>query len=184
MPLSENSRLLATFIIQVLLQQPFIWDFQYPRALSEKNTHSLRRLRRHALCYRWLSYIWENKTRTWYLTPGSSEMPLSWLPLNSKKYEFCKNNLPFLGYIINQQGIAADPNRTAAIEQMETPKSVMELHSFLGMVNQLRKIFFKHSWVLTTFMRIGKWQKRPGYGPQCKIKYLQSSIRNRPVLAS
>ena len=59
--------------------------------------------------------------------------------LNSKKCEFCKNNLTFLGHVINQQGIAADPNKTAAIEQMETPKSVTELRRFLGMVNQLGK---------------------------------------------
>ena len=37
------------------------------------------------------------------------------------------------------RGITADPNKTAAIQQMETPKSVSELRRFLGMVNQLGK---------------------------------------------
>ena len=43
----------------------------------------------------------------------------------------------FLGHVIDQRGITADPNKTAAIQQMETPKSISELHGFLGMINQL-----------------------------------------------
>ena len=45
----------------------------------------------------------------------------------------------FLGHVIDQRGITADPNKTAVIQQMETPKSVSELRRFLGMVNQLGK---------------------------------------------
>ena len=45
----------------------------------------------------------------------------------------------FLGHVIDQRGITTDPNKPAAIQQMETPKSVSELHRFLGMVNQLGK---------------------------------------------
>ena len=61
------------------------------------------------------------------------------ITLNSRKCEFCKTSLAFLGHIINQRGITADPNKTAAIQQMKTPKSVSELCRFLGMVNQLGK---------------------------------------------
>ena len=61
--------------------------------------------------------------------------------LNSKKCEFCKNQLTFLGHVVNHQGISADPNKTAAIEQTETLKSITELRRFLGMVTQLGKFF-------------------------------------------
>lgn len=59
--------------------------------------------------------------------------------LNSKKCEFRKTQITFLGHVINRLGISADPNKTAAIEQMETPKSVTELRRFLGIANQLGK---------------------------------------------
>ena len=59
--------------------------------------------------------------------------------LNSKKCEFCKTHITFLGHVINHHGISADPNKTAAIELMEPPKSVTELRRFLGMINQLGK---------------------------------------------
>ena len=45
----------------------------------------------------------------------------------------------FLGHVIDQRGITADPNKTAVIQQMETLKSVSEIRRFLGMVNQLGK---------------------------------------------
>ena len=59
------------------------------------------------------------------------------ITLDSRKCEFYKTNLTFLGHVIDQRGITADPNKTAAIQQMETPKFVSELCRFLGMVNQL-----------------------------------------------
>ena len=45
----------------------------------------------------------------------------------------------FLGHVIDQRGITADPNKTAVIQQMETLKSVSDLRRFLRMVNQLGK---------------------------------------------
>ena len=61
------------------------------------------------------------------------------ITLNSRKCEFYKTNLMFLGHVIDQRDITADPNKTAAIQQIETPKSVSELRIFLEMVNQLGK---------------------------------------------
>ena len=61
------------------------------------------------------------------------------ITLNNRKCEFCKTGLTFLGHVIDQRGITADLNKTAAIQQMETPKSISELRRFLGMVNQLGK---------------------------------------------
>ena len=45
----------------------------------------------------------------------------------------------FLGHVIDQRGITADPNKTAVIQQMETPKSVSETCRFFDLVNQLGK---------------------------------------------
>lgn len=53
--------------------------------------------------------------------------------LNYDKCEFLKKEIKFLGHIINQDGIKADPEKTSAIAQMESPASVSELRRFLGM---------------------------------------------------
>ena len=60
--------------------------------------------------------------------------------LNPEKCEFVKETLKFLGHVINEKGISADPDKTAAIQQMPPPKDISELQRFLGMVNQMGKL--------------------------------------------
>jgi len=57
--------------------------------------------------------------------------------LNSQKCEFGKRSLKFLGHLIDETGIRADPDKTTAVTEMSPPATVPELRRFLGMVNQL-----------------------------------------------
>ena len=58
---------------------------------------------------------------------------------NASKCEFEKTQLKFLGHVVDQDGIRADPDKTSAIENMKPPTTVPDLRRFMGMVNQLRK---------------------------------------------
>ena len=59
--------------------------------------------------------------------------------LNPDKCEFSQNRLKFLGHVIDTNGITADPDKTKAIREMQTPTNVSDLRRFMGMVNQLGK---------------------------------------------
>jgi hypothetical protein len=59
--------------------------------------------------------------------------------LNPDKCEFSQNRLKFLGHVIDNKGITADPDKTKAIREMQTPTNVSDLRRFMGMVNQLGK---------------------------------------------
>ena len=59
--------------------------------------------------------------------------------LKPSKCEFSKSELKFLGHIINNQGVKADPAKTKAILDMQLPKNVSEMRRFIGMTNQLSK---------------------------------------------
>ena len=59
--------------------------------------------------------------------------------LNKDKCEFNKTSLTFLGHTIDGKGISPDPQKTAAISKMASPKSTTELRRFMGMVNYLGK---------------------------------------------
>ncbi|XP_042147960.1 uncharacterized protein K02A2.6-like [Ixodes scapularis] len=61
------------------------------------------------------------------------------MTLNSRKCEFRKTKIKFLGHVLDSNGIAADPEKTEAIRKMSPPGNTTELRSFLGMVNQLAK---------------------------------------------
>ena len=59
--------------------------------------------------------------------------------LNPAKCEFQKKKLKFLGHLIDEHGIRADPDKVSAIVIMQPPTNVPEMRRFMGMVNQLGK---------------------------------------------
>ena len=73
------------------------------------------------------------------LTAVLKRIEAAGVTLNPEKCEFAKSQVKFLGHVIDQEGIRADPDKTSAILQMAAPSNVTELRQFLGMVNQLGK---------------------------------------------
>ena len=59
--------------------------------------------------------------------------------LNDQKCEFSKTSIKFLGHIVSDQGIEADPDKIDAIVNMSPPTDITSLRRFLGMINQLAK---------------------------------------------
>jgi len=71
--------------------------------------------------------------------PNEEDCAIANATRNAQKCEFGKTSITFLGHKIDHKGIQADPDKTRAIRDMKGPKTVSELHHFLGMVNQLGK---------------------------------------------
>ena len=71
--------------------------------------------------------------------------------LNPDKCEF-KKELKFLGHVVDESGIKADPDKLSAIVEMEAPSNIPELRRFMGMANQLGK-FSKNLAELTRPLR-------------------------------
>ena len=42
-----------------------------------------------------------------------------------------------MGHILSDEGLKTDPSKTSAIRNIETPKNIKQLKTFLGMVNYL-----------------------------------------------
>lgn len=61
------------------------------------------------------------------------------LKLNPDKCHFCKSELKYLGHMVNQNGIATDPEKVKAIESFPTPHNVKSLRSFLGLASWYRR---------------------------------------------
>jgi hypothetical protein len=55
------------------------------------------------------------------------------------KCEFWLYEVSFLGHIISGNGIAVDPSKVDAVSHWETPKSVTEVRSFLGLAGYYRR---------------------------------------------
>ena len=55
--------------------------------------------------------------------------------LNKKKSEFLKHEIKFLGHIVGDTGVSANPGRVEAITDMPRPTTVSQLRSFLSSIN-------------------------------------------------
>ena len=74
------------------------------------------------------------------------------LTLNREKCEFGSRSVRFLGHIIDENGVAADPAKVSAIVNYPSPTSKTELRRVNGMLNQLSK-FIPNLTSLTAPMR-------------------------------
>ena len=59
------------------------------------------------------------------------------ITLNPKKVQLLQSNLRYVVYIVNSEGIKADPIKIEAISEFPAPLNITKLRSFMGMANQL-----------------------------------------------
>ena len=72
-----------------------------------------------------------------HLTEVLHKIAAAGINLNQEKCEISQSQVKFLGQIVDSKGIHPDPEKGAAVKQMNAPIDVKELRRFLGMVNQL-----------------------------------------------
>ncbi len=70
------------------------------------------------------------------------------LKINASKSSFCKDELVYLGYLINREGVRPTMKKVEAIRNIATPKTRKQLRSFIGMVNYYRDMWPKRSHIL------------------------------------
>ena len=57
------------------------------------------------------------------------------LKLKPSKFTFDQDEVPFLGHIVSDQGVAMDPTKVAALTNWPTPRSRKEVQQFFGLDN-------------------------------------------------
>ena len=61
------------------------------------------------------------------------------ITFNKDKFQFCKSEIRILGHIVSKDGIAIDPRRIQAINEMPEPNNKKSLLRFLGVVKYVAK---------------------------------------------
>ena len=67
------------------------------------------------------------------------------LQVKEKKSDFTQSSVPYLGFVVNSEGIQPDPNRIKELKQWPLPCSVSELKKFIGGINFYHKFILHFS---------------------------------------
>jgi hypothetical protein len=59
--------------------------------------------------------------------------------LKLSKCDFFQTSITNLGHLINTDGILPDPKKLSAVKDWPTPKSILDVRSFLGLANNFRR---------------------------------------------
>ena len=108
--------------------------------------------------------------------------------VNLKKCEFCKSELKYLGYIVNERGLQTDPQKLEAIGDYPTPTTAKSLRAFIGMCSYYRRFVANFSSIIAPLtVLIGKKKGRDviewNENAEIAFKKLKEVLVNSPVVA-
>ncbi len=100
------------------------------------------------------------------------------------KCEFWLRQVGFLGHILNQEGVAVDPEKVKAILDWKPPANVTDVRSFLGMAGYYRRFIEGFSTVAKPITQLLKKDKKFVWTEACEQRFqeLKKKLTTAPVL--
>ena len=105
--------------------------------------------------------------------------------VNHAKYSFMKKQVYFLGFIISDQGVEADPTKVQVIKSWPAPRNFFEVRNFHGLATFYRRFIRNFStimasiteclkskkivWTITTNNAFNEIKKKMGEAPVLKL---------------
>ena len=105
------------------------------------------------------------------------------MKLNPMKYVFTVSLGKFLGFMVSQRGIEANPDKIKAIMEIKSPNMVKEVQSLIGKVNALNKFISRAINKCLPFFKVLK--KAFQWTNECKeaLTKLKNYLTQPPLLS-
>jgi hypothetical protein len=100
------------------------------------------------------------------------------------KCEFWLKQITFLGHIISKGGISMDPSKVQDVLGWNSPMSVSDIHSFLGLASYYRRFIERFSKISKPMTKLLKKDKKFKWSSTCEasFKELKKRLTTAPIL--
>lgn len=107
------------------------------------------------------------------------------LTLNKEKCNFCKPELRYLGYIVNEHGLSVDPEKVSAILSIPTPTTAKEVRRILGMASWYRRFIPDFASVTAPLGNLLKKNRTFDWDEACETAFdaIKGFLVSAPVLS-
>ena len=101
------------------------------------------------------------------------------------KCAFLQKEVLYLGHIITEKGVAADPAKTQEVACWPTPKSAREVQQFLGLANYYRRFISDFDTIAKPLHRLTERNTSFNWTIECQeaFDHLRHRLTTAPVLA-
>ena len=106
------------------------------------------------------------------------------LRLQPKKCHLALHSVEYLGYVVTDQGISADPRKVEAIREFPTPCDLKALRSFVGLASYYRRFIPSFSKIAAPLFALTKKDAPFVWNCDCQNAFvsLKEAMTNAPVL--
>ncbi|GJT06739.1 putative reverse transcriptase domain-containing protein [Tanacetum coccineum] len=96
-----------------------------------------------------------------------------------------RSTIPFLGHVVNRDGIHVDPSKIESVKNWKTPESPTEIRSFLGLAGYYRRFIENFSKIAKPLTLLSQKNKTYVWGNEQdeSFRILKDKLCNAPVLA-
>ncbi|KAK0578575.1 hypothetical protein LWI29_012719 [Acer saccharum] len=107
------------------------------------------------------------------------------MKLNPTKCSFGVSSGKFLGYLVTQRGVEANPDQIRSIENIESPKCMKDVQKLTGRVAALNRFISKSSEKCLPFFNILRKNKAFEWNDDCEkaLQDLKTYLRSPPLLS-
>ncbi|KAL8154567.1 hypothetical protein AgCh_000077 [Apium graveolens] len=101
------------------------------------------------------------------------------------KCEFWRNEVQFLGHVINKEGVLVDPSKIEAVSNWERPTTPTEVRSFIGLAGYYRRFVQDFAKIAAPLTRLTRKTEKFEWKEKCENSFqeLKKRLITAPVLA-
>lgn len=107
------------------------------------------------------------------------------LKLKPKKCRLCRREVTFLGHVVKQDGVAADPEKTERVASWPVPTNPADLRSFLGLASYYRRFIKDFAKIASPLHRLTEKKTEYRWSEEADdaFRELKRRLVSAPILA-